>query len=139
MTMWHSLEHVHHPLAILRAAYRLLIPGGKLIVATPNIESIPFRVFGRSWFGLDLPRHLTHFTPTTLGAMLQTAGFPNGTRAANAAQRLAPLQRETRAPPGHGRLRAQVLGWKLPAKITAWMCYAVQASDCMICVAQRPA
>ena len=75
VTMWHSLEHVHHPLALLRAAYDLLVPGGKVVVATPNIEGLPFRLFGHSWFGLDLPRHHTHFTPETLSLMLQTAGF----------------------------------------------------------------
>ena len=75
VTMWHSLEHVHRPLAILREAYRLLVPGGKIVVATPNLESLPFYWFGSSWFGLDLPRHLTHFTPKALREMLETAGF----------------------------------------------------------------
>ncbi|MGL4422054.1 MAG: class I SAM-dependent methyltransferase, partial [Gemmataceae bacterium] len=41
ITMWHSLEHVHDPREILAAAYELLIPGGKLIIACPNIESLP--------------------------------------------------------------------------------------------------
>jgi 2-polyprenyl-3-methyl-5-hydroxy-6-metoxy-1,4-benzoquinol methylase len=139
VTMWHSLEHVHHPLAILREAHRLLIPGGKIIVATPNIESMPFRVFGRSWFGLDLPRHLTHFTPRTLSAMLQAAGFrPDPVRQMRhsdwlrSSAKLALRQ-------GTGGLAARMLGWKLPAKMAAWMCYAVRASDCMICVAERPA
>ena len=33
------------------------------------------RWFGADWFGLDLPRHLTHFTPATLRALLERAGF----------------------------------------------------------------
>src|SRR5262249_8349053 len=56
-------------------ARRLLAPGGKVIVAVPNIDSLQFRWFGAAWYGLDLPRHLTHFTPDTLKAMLQRAGF----------------------------------------------------------------
>src|SRR5262249_5633000 len=64
--MWHSLEHVHAPLEVLRQAHRLLVPGGRLVVAVPNIDSLPFRWFGPAWFGLDLPRHLTHFAPWTL-------------------------------------------------------------------------
>jgi 2-polyprenyl-3-methyl-5-hydroxy-6-metoxy-1,4-benzoquinol methylase len=138
VTMWHSLEHVHRPLAILREVYRLLVPGGKLIVATPNIAGLPFRLFGRAWFGLDLPRHLTHFTPHTLTAMLHTAGFrPDPVRQLRhsdwlrASARLA-LQERTGGP------FARLLQWKPVAKTAAWMCYALGAADCMVCVAERP-
>lgn len=78
ITMRHSLEHVHRPLDVLRAAHRLLAPDGKLIVSTPNIDSLPYKWFGRHWIGLDLPRHLTHFTPDTLQLMLARAGFDAG-------------------------------------------------------------
>src|SRR5262249_60152055 len=44
----------------------------------PNIDSLPFRWFGHAWFGLDLPRHLTHFAPWTLQLMLERAGFQVG-------------------------------------------------------------
>jgi SAM-dependent methyltransferase len=75
ITMWHSLEHVHRPMEILREAYGLLVPGGKLIVSCPNIDSLPYLWFGSSWFGLDLPRHLVHFTPDTLSSALLSSGF----------------------------------------------------------------
>jgi SAM-dependent methyltransferase len=78
VTMNHSLEHVHQPVDVLRAAWRLLAPGGKVVVAVPNMDSLAFRWFGRSWFALDLPRHLTHFTPDTLRRMLEHAGFCPG-------------------------------------------------------------
>lgn len=139
VTMWHSLEHVHRPLAILREAYRLLVPGGKLIIATPNIESLPFRVFGRSWFGLDLPRHLTHFTPRTLTAMLQTAGFRTEpvrqmrhSDWLRSSAKLAVRQ-------GTGGFLANVLRWKPAAKATAWVFFALRQADCMLCIAERPA
>lgn len=75
ITMWHSLEHVHSPLEVLREARRLLAPGGTLLVAVPNIDSLPFHWFGPNWYGLDLPRHLTHFSPATLRLMVEAAGF----------------------------------------------------------------
>jgi SAM-dependent methyltransferase len=78
ITMWHALEHVHAPLEVLRAARRLLVPGGRLIVEVPNFACLPARWFGALWCGLDLPRHLTHFSPQTLRLMLELAGFRPG-------------------------------------------------------------
>jgi len=75
VTMWSSLAHVHQPLEVLREAFRVLAPGGRLYVEVPNIESWAFRWFGSRWTGLDLPRHLTHFSTVTLRSMLETAGF----------------------------------------------------------------
>ena len=54
---------------------RLLRPGGILLVAVPNFASPEARIGRAGWFHLDVPRHLVHFTPSTLTAMLRTAGF----------------------------------------------------------------
>jgi 2-polyprenyl-3-methyl-5-hydroxy-6-metoxy-1,4-benzoquinol methylase len=78
ITMWQSLEHVHAPLEVLGEANRLLVPGGRVIISVPNIDSLPFRWFGHAWYGLDLPRHLVHFSPWTLHLMLRRAGFRVG-------------------------------------------------------------
>jgi SAM-dependent methyltransferase len=75
ITMRQSLEHVHAPLNALRDAFRLLTAGGRLLVTVPNFDSLAASWFGPDWYGLDLPRHLTHFTPPTLRAMLIEAGF----------------------------------------------------------------
>lgn len=75
VTMWQSLEHVHDPLETLKQCRRLLTRGGKLVLAVPSIDSLNFRWFGPDWYGLDVPRHLTHFAPVTLHSMLKLAGF----------------------------------------------------------------
>lgn len=77
ITMRQALEHVHAPLEALRDAFRLLTGGGRLLVSVPNFASLAAHWFGAGWYGLDLPRHLTHFTPLTLRAMLSEAGFGN--------------------------------------------------------------
>ena len=139
VTMWQSLEHVHRPLTALREAYQLLVPGGKLIVATPNIESLPFYWFGPAWFGLDLPRHLTHFTPKTLRSMLETAGFVVGlTRMVRHADWLRSSARLAIRMERSCTL-AHLLRWKPMAKAVAWGCYVVGMSDCLMMVAERPA
>jgi 2-polyprenyl-3-methyl-5-hydroxy-6-metoxy-1,4-benzoquinol methylase len=75
ITMWHSLEHVHSPRGVLQSASQVLRAGGLLVVGVPNLASWSFRRFGQNWYALELPRHLTHFTPETLSAMVETEGF----------------------------------------------------------------
>jgi SAM-dependent methyltransferase len=71
----HSLEHVAEPLHDLRAAHRLLRPGGLALVSVPNFGSWQARRFGADWFHLDLPRHRSHFTAAGIEALLRRAGF----------------------------------------------------------------
>lgn len=75
VVMWHVLEHVPDPVGNMRAVRRMLKPGGCVVVAVPNFASFQ-AVLGRSmWFHLDVPRHLYHFTPVSLGRLLGSAGF----------------------------------------------------------------
>lgn len=75
LTMWHSLEHVPFPNQILRAAAEALRRRGVLGITVPNFASWSFHQFQGDWFGLALPRHLSHFTPQTLRRMVEDAGF----------------------------------------------------------------
>jgi SAM-dependent methyltransferase len=75
VTMWNSLEHVYHPRETVRHASKALRPGGVLVVGVPNFDSWGYRTFQHEWHGLELPRHLTHFTPKTLTATLEAEGY----------------------------------------------------------------
>lgn len=75
ITMHHVIEHVHDPIAILRECARLLKPGGKLVVITPNIASLGHQLFQTAWYGLDPPRHLNLFSPRTLHTCSERAGL----------------------------------------------------------------
>lgn len=77
VTLWHVLEHVPHPRDLLNSAADLLRPQGLLVIEVPNIESWTFAEFGPQWYGLELPRHLQHFCPRTLTAMLPAGKFRN--------------------------------------------------------------
>jgi len=75
ITLAHVIEHVHHPVAVLQACYRLLKPCGFLWIETPNIASEGHRLFGTAWRGLEPPRHLVLFTLESMRNALSTAGF----------------------------------------------------------------
>jgi SAM-dependent methyltransferase len=73
--LWHVLEHLPDPLADLAVARKLLRDDGLLVLEVPNSAHPTFRLCGNDWCQLDVPRHLQHFTPTTLRRCLAQAGF----------------------------------------------------------------
>jgi SAM-dependent methyltransferase len=75
VTMWHLLEHLHQPRNVLGEIRRLLRPGGRLMLEVPNYGSVWSRVFQSAWAALEPPRHLFHFSSSTLRALLESAGF----------------------------------------------------------------
>jgi SAM-dependent methyltransferase len=75
LTMFHVVEHLYDPRAYLRAAFALLRPDGRLVVQVPNAASWQFRLLGRSWNGVDVPRHLNDFRDTDLVKLIQSCGF----------------------------------------------------------------
>jgi 2-polyprenyl-3-methyl-5-hydroxy-6-metoxy-1,4-benzoquinol methylase len=75
ITMSHVIEHLHDPIEVLRACYRLLSPGGSLWLETPNSRSVGLKRLGRGWLGLDAPRHLLLFNRESLKQTLLKVGF----------------------------------------------------------------
>jgi 2-polyprenyl-3-methyl-5-hydroxy-6-metoxy-1,4-benzoquinol methylase len=71
ITMNDVIEHVDDPISLLQECYRILKPSGKLIITTPNIESLGHRIFGVSWRELDPPRHFYLFSLRTLWETLK--------------------------------------------------------------------
>ena len=75
VTMWHVLEHLPDPFAAVARAAELVRPGGRIVISVPNIESLQAQFGGERWFHLDLPRHLFHFSPRSLSALVEQAGL----------------------------------------------------------------
>jgi len=75
IVFWHSLEHLRAPGAALDRAARLLAPGGILVIAVPNSDSLQSQAFGDRWLALDLPRHLVHVPAGALVDRLGAAGM----------------------------------------------------------------
>jgi SAM-dependent methyltransferase len=75
ITLWHVLEHVPDLSNRMAQIRRLLNSTGYLIAAVPNLDSHDAKKYGAYWAGLDVPRHLYHFTPTTFNSLLEFHGF----------------------------------------------------------------
>jgi len=75
VTLWHVVEHLTNPSAVLREIHRVLKPDGVCVLRTPNIVSWEARCFQGNWYGLDSPRHFFLFSPGTIRAMLEQSGF----------------------------------------------------------------
>jgi 2-polyprenyl-3-methyl-5-hydroxy-6-metoxy-1,4-benzoquinol methylase len=117
ITMFHVLEHLPDPRAFLIAAHRLLVSDGRLVVQVPNAASWQFRLLGRSWNGVDVPRHLFDFRDRDLEKLVESCGFevvrrkyfslrdnPAGL-ASSLMPRLDPMARRVRAVPETGTAR----------------------------------
>lgn len=74
VTALHVVEHVPDPVRVVRRMLGWLAPGGLLIIEVPNAGGLGARLFGRAWSGLELPRHLSHFSPETLRRAVERAG-----------------------------------------------------------------
>ena len=75
ITINHVIEHVHDPIALLKACNRLLKPSGQLWLETPNIDSFGHDYYKNNWRGLEPPRHLVLFNLSSLKLALFEAGF----------------------------------------------------------------
>jgi 2-polyprenyl-3-methyl-5-hydroxy-6-metoxy-1,4-benzoquinol methylase len=75
VTLWHVLEHLEDPRGALERIAGWMSPGSGLLVGVPNLASLQAQLGGERWFHLDVPRHLTHFTPIGLTRLLEAAGF----------------------------------------------------------------
>ena len=77
VTMWHSLEHISNPTEYVSEARKVLKAGGAFIIEVPNFLSWQSKIFETNWFHLDVPRHLFHFSPSSLSVLLGKSGFKN--------------------------------------------------------------
>ncbi len=75
ITMWHVLEHVHQLHGYLQQARKILKKGGHLVVAVPNYISGDAGHYQQYWAAYDVPRHLYHFSPSSMRILMQQHGF----------------------------------------------------------------
>ena len=74
ITAFHVVEHLPDPARALRNMLAWLAADGLMVVEVPNVGGWGGSLFGRHWSGLDFPRHLVHFTPATMRALVERCG-----------------------------------------------------------------
>jgi SAM-dependent methyltransferase len=74
ITMCDLIEHVRDPREVLRWARERLMPGGVLLLTTPQVGSISWRLMGRHWFHY-VPEHLWFLNSQSVRMLLSESGF----------------------------------------------------------------
>ncbi|NTV98369.1 MAG: class I SAM-dependent methyltransferase [Chlorobiaceae bacterium] len=75
IVLWHALEHIHAVGETLTRLSELLGEEGVMVIALPNPGSTDAGFYRENWIAWDAPRHLYHFTPMTLGKLLEKHRF----------------------------------------------------------------
>ncbi len=74
ITMFDFIEHVRDPRDVLRWARQRLSTGGVLLLTTPRVGGISWRLMGHQWFHY-VREHLWFFNPESIRTLLVESGF----------------------------------------------------------------
>jgi len=75
ITLWHIIEHVRNPRALLYQANKLLKKNGLLAIEVPNIGSPLARIAGKHWELMAPLEHFYYFNRSTITRYLTECGF----------------------------------------------------------------
>lgn len=71
----HIVEHLPNPQKAIQEIGRVIEPGGTLILATPNLDSMLKPWKGDKWIGYQDPTHISLKRPAEWLDMIRSAGF----------------------------------------------------------------
>ncbi len=75
ITLWHVLEHLPNLEMHITLLKKLLKPNGTLIIAVPNYKSFDAEYYKQFWAAYDVPRHLWHFSKTSIEKLFRKEDF----------------------------------------------------------------
>ena len=75
VTMWHVLEHVADLKTEIHHLERIVKKNGRLVLALPNYKSFDAEYYKDKWAAYDVPRHLNHFSRSSIKNIFVTTAF----------------------------------------------------------------
>ncbi len=75
ITLWHVLEHLPDLESQITGLLSHLESDGVLVVAVPNYKSFDAVYYKKYWAGYDVPRHLWHFSKTSIKKLFGNHGM----------------------------------------------------------------
>jgi 2-polyprenyl-3-methyl-5-hydroxy-6-metoxy-1,4-benzoquinol methylase len=76
VTMSHVIEHVPDPAKTLKEVYRILKPGGTLVMETPNSDSWIYNdIMQEEWLHLHPPAHIIIFNSENMKTLVESVNF----------------------------------------------------------------
>jgi SAM-dependent methyltransferase len=75
VVLYHVIEHMTDPVSALREAYRILKPGGHMVVGTPDFDGACARRFGENFRMLHDKTHTSLFSCESLRRLLLDTGL----------------------------------------------------------------
>lgn len=95
VTMWDVLEHVPDPTRHMLEVKRILVNGGLVVIGTPDLDHLAFRIRRANWRHLKPAEHIYYFSKSSIRALLLKTGF----------EIVNPPIWKARSFPGHARTR----------------------------------
>jgi 2-polyprenyl-3-methyl-5-hydroxy-6-metoxy-1,4-benzoquinol methylase len=75
VTLYDVIEHLSHPMDLLRDIKQALGSDGILHITTPNVTGFSAALMGKKWYHLKPDENFLYFSPKTIQAMLEKCGF----------------------------------------------------------------
>lgn len=75
VTLWHVLEHIPDLESQIIRLKAYLEDEGTLVIAVPNFKSYDAEHYKEFWAGYDVPRHLWHFSRTSIEKLFAKYGM----------------------------------------------------------------
>ncbi len=75
VTAWDVIEHVPDPTKHMIEVRRILADGGLLVICTPNLGHLNFRIKRENWRHLKPAEHIYYFQKSSICALLEKTGF----------------------------------------------------------------
>jgi len=71
----HVIEHVDNPVVFLKKIKKLAKPKGRVLIYTPNTNSVSFKVFNKFWFGYKEKTHVRLYSVRNLEKLSRKLKF----------------------------------------------------------------